>query len=184
VLAGGFRHSPANRDDFGALRETSLQRVFTGVALWRASPNARLVLSGGGGEIPEAVVMASLAVSLGVTANAIAIEDRSHTTWENAQYVAQLVPALPHRIWLVTSPMHLPRALVAFHAWGFKPCAWPAGPRQSIPAVSFGSLVPQATAAWKTANALHELVGSVVYAARAWRHERAAGRLRVPDAKQ
>lgn len=178
VLAGGFRHSPANHDDFGALRETSLQRVFTGVALWRASSNARLVLSGGGGAIPEAVVMANLAISLGVTPNAIAIEDRSHTTWENAQYVAQLMPAIPRRFWLVTSPMHLPRALIAFRAWGFKPCVWPAEPRQSIPALSLGSMLPQGMAAWHAANALHELIGDVVYARRAQRHAQVAAHFR------
>lgn len=172
VLAGGFEHSPNGAGDYGALRQVSLQRVFAGVALWRQTPSAHLVLSGGGGRVPESMVMANLAMQLGVPPNAITIEDRSHTTWENAQDVAALVPPLPKRIRLVTSPMHLPRALVAFRAWGFSPCGWPASPRQGIPAFSAGLVIPQGTAVRKAATALHELIGSVAYMIMARQHAR------------
>jgi hypothetical protein len=74
--------------------------------------------------------------------------------------------------------MHLPRALIAFRAWGFKPCVWPAEPRQSIPALSLGSMLPQGMAAWHAANALHELIGDVVYARRAQRHAQVAAHFR------
>jgi len=33
--------------------------------------------------------------------------------------------AVPPRIWLVTSALHMPRALVAFRAAGFEPCSYP-----------------------------------------------------------
>lgn len=180
VLAGGFEHSPDGTSDYGALRQVSLQRLFAGVALWHQTPSARLVLSGGGGRVPESVVMANLAMQLGVPSNAITVEDRSHSTWENAQYVAALMPPLPRRIRLVTSPMHLPRALVAFRAWGFSPCGWPASPRQAIPALSLSLVIPQGTAVRKAAYALHELIGGAEYMVMARQHTRQAASSRPP----
>jgi uncharacterized SAM-binding protein YcdF (DUF218 family) len=174
VLASGFRRTPTGPGDYAALQRPGLERVFAGVALWRKTPHARLVLSGGGRQrVPQAVAMANLAVQLGVPAAAIDIEDHSDNTWQNARNVAALLPAVPRRIWLVSSPLHLPRALQAFRAWGFKPCVWPSGPK--APSwTGLTSLVPRGGAVRSTAVALHELIGSIEYAVLAWRHARRA----------
>lgn len=173
VLAGGFDYSPRAPDDFGALRSVSLQRLFAGVALWRRIPDARLVVAGGGGgRIREAELMANLAVQLGVPAAAMELDDRSRNTWENARNVAALSPAVPKRIWLVTSPMHLPRALVAFRAWGFEPCAWPTDRRYRNVHIFPGAFIPQGTAVRTASVALHELIGGWKYAWLARRHAR------------
>lgn len=180
VLAGGFAHSPGSVVDFGALRLVSVQRVFAGVALWHEQPNTRLVMSGGGGRFREAVVMANLAMHMGVPTTAIEIEDHSHTTWENAEGVAALTPPVPEHIWLVTSPMHIPRALDAFRAWGFAPCPWSAGPMQAMQGFSLAELIPQAGSARKAAYAMHELIGGVEYALLARRHIRRDAATQTP----
>lgn len=178
VLAGGFDYSPRTPDDFGALRSVSLQRLFAGVALWRRIPDARLVIAGGGGgAIREAELMANLAVQLGVPAAVIELDDRSRNTWENAHNVAALSPAVTKRIWLVTSPMHLPRALLAFRAWGFEPCAWPTDRRYRNVQIFPGAFIPQGGSVRTASVALHELIGGWKYAWMARGHARQESRV-------
>lgn len=175
VLAGGFARGAVSPDDFGALHLITLQRVFAGVALWEHIPDGRLVFSGGGGfRQREAVVMSNLAVQLGVPAGAIEIEDTSHNTWENARNVAALSPRVPQRIWLVTSALHLPRALGAFRAWGFEPCAWSSDPLPPRIQIWAGAFVPQGQSARKAAIAFHEIIGGWEYALREFWHARHA----------
>jgi uncharacterized SAM-binding protein YcdF (DUF218 family) len=173
VLSAGSGRPPHGADDYGALRILSLRRLFTAVELWRDQPDTRLVISGGGHRrIPDAVPMASLARKLGVPANSIEIERRSRTTWDNARYVAALAPPVPKRIWLVTSAMHMPRALGAFSAWGFEPCAWPSGLEYTRLHFGPDSFVPKDSALTDSTLALHELLGDVEYAVLEWRHAR------------
>src|SRR5579875_2937898 len=147
--------------------------VLAGVALWRRIPDARLVIVGGGGwRIREAVPMADLATRMGVPESSIEIEDRSRNTWENAQDVAALSPRVPRRIWLVSSGMHLPRALAAFRAWGFAPCAWPSDLPSARLQLWPGAFIPQGQSVQRAGVALHELIGGVEYAVRAWWHAR------------
>lgn len=181
VLAGGFERAARGPDDFGALQKATLQRVFSGVALWHRHPHARLVFAGGGERgVREADAMASLAMQLGVPRAAIQREARSHDTWENARNVAALTPSVPRRIWLVTSPLHMPRALGAFRAWGFDACAAPAGPTAIAIPHRPSDFIPRANAARNTAHALHELIGGWDYA---WRERRLARSHRARTSK-
>jgi uncharacterized SAM-binding protein YcdF (DUF218 family) len=177
VLGGGFDYPPRTSDDYGSLSTPALQRVFAGVALWQNIPGARLVIAGGGGgRIREAVPMANLAMRMGVPETAVEIEDRSRNTWQNARNVAALSPPVSKRIWLVSSPMHLPRALEAFRAWGFKPCAWPSNAVKDSPDLWSAAWLPQGGSIRQTAIAFHELIGSLEYRFLAWRQAR-----RAPD---
>lgn len=172
VLGGGFEYAPKSPADYGALHLATLDRVFAGVDLWRQLPDARLILAGGAGwRIREAVPMANLAMALGVPANAISLDPSSRTTWQNARNVAAIAPTVPRRIWLVTSALHLPRALQAFRAWGFEPCAWPSNHPHRLQ-VWTGAFVPAGGAAATSGAAFHELLGRVEYAVLAWWHRR------------
>jgi uncharacterized SAM-binding protein YcdF (DUF218 family) len=171
VLTGGMSRPAQSPDDFGAANLQSLHRLFAGVALWRQTPGARLVISGGSGRgVAESVVLATLAKRLGVPAQAIRFEARSHNTWQNAQNVATLSPPVPRRIWLVSSALHLPRALYAFRVAGFEPCAWPSESFYIPPGGSFFYYVPQSSSLAKMEEALHELFGGWDYE---WRVRRA-----------
>lgn len=184
VLSSGTLRWPRSPDDFAALTPTSLYRLFAGIALWQRTPDSRLVIAGGGRGVPESVLLANLAVRMGVPRSAMTIDDKSHTTWENALYVSKLSPALPKRIWLVSSALHLPRALGAFRAWGFEPCAWSSESLYQSPRLSLGYFMPQSSSLDKADKAIHELVGEVVYAALEWKRHREAthGAVRADDA--
>ena len=175
VVSAGVDRPPRAADDYAALHGLSVRRLFAAVKLWRRIPDARLVISGGGyRRIPDAVLMANLAEQLGVPAQAIELEDRSRTTWQNAQFVAALSPPVPKRIWLVTTTLHLPRALGAFRAWGFEPCAWSSGSPDEGFRFGLDAFIPQGQSVETTKLALHELLGEAEYTWLEWRHARAA----------
>lgn len=167
VLAAGFEREPANAGDFAALESDSIRRALAGIELWRRTPGATLVFAGGGPfAVSESATLQDLAELLGVAAGSIRREDRSQTTWENAQQLRMLTPALPQRIWLVSSALHLPRALIAFRAAGFEPCAY-ASDRRYVPPGGVGYYLPQSSALIKTEEAIHEIIGQVLYRWRA-----------------
>jgi uncharacterized SAM-binding protein YcdF (DUF218 family) len=170
VLSAGFSRTPRSPQDFTAANVNSLHRLLAGVELWRRTPGARLVISGGGSYgIAESTVLASLAQRLGVPPAAIRTETHSHNTWQNARDVAALSPTVPKRIWLVSSALHLPRALLAFRAASFDPCAWPSDSFYIPPNGSFGYYWPQSSSLVKMEEALHEVFGGWDYRWRARR---------------
>lgn len=168
VLSGGTYRRPASGDDFGALDAASMRRVLAAVSLWHRQPDSTLLIAGGGKGIPESMLMAGFAESMGVPRAAIAVETRSRSTWENAENVARVSPAVPKHVWLVTSALHLPRALGAFRARGFEPCAWSSGSVHVPFGWNPGYFIPQSSALAKADMAIHELVGGMLYAGLEW----------------
>lgn len=123
-----------------------------------------MILSGGTAQhdVSESALMAQLAREFGVPPDAIRVEDQSRSTWQNAEFVAGLEPAIDRRIWLVTSALHLPRAGYAFEQAGFHVCAWAADPL-AREANSFGFYLPSTTALRKSEALIHEWVGEAAY---------------------
>lgn len=168
VLSAGFRHAPRDEDDYSALVPAGIDRITTGVAAWKADPTLPLAVLGGGPfRLPESEVLARFAEHLGVPATSIVTERRSQTTWENALRLREQLPAV-RRIRLVSSPMHLPRALYAFRAAGFDACPLPSR-SDYVPMKGIGWFLPQSSALAKSEAALHEMVGAIVYALRSTR---------------
>ena len=166
VLAAGFRYEPRDVEDFSALVPVGIDRIESGVTAWKAAPSLPLAVLGGGPfRISESDVLARLAELLGVPATAIVTERRSLTTWENALNLREQLPAV-RRIRLVSSPLHLPRALVAFRAAGFDACPVPSR-SDYVPMTGIGYFLPQSSALAKSEAALHEIIGSIVYFVRA-----------------
>ena len=167
VLAAGFEREPAAAGDYASLQSDSIRRALAGIELWRRTPGATLVFAGGGPfATSESSALQHLAELLGVPADSIRREERSQTTWENAQQLRSLAPALPARIWLVSSAIHLPRALIAFRAAGFQPCAY-ASDRRYLPPGGVGYYLPQSSALIKAEQAIHEMAGELLYRWRA-----------------
>jgi uncharacterized SAM-binding protein YcdF (DUF218 family) len=137
--------------------------------LWQAHPDTTLMITGGSPDdsVAESEILASLAQRMGVPAGKLRVETRSHTTWQNAANLAQVQPALPRRIWLVSSALHLPRASLAFRAFGFEPCPWSSGSLYVPFSASIGYFMPQNSSLGKTDRAIHEWLGGWAYAWRA-----------------
>lgn len=88
-------------------------RVQHALALYSAGYASHLILCGGLGRHPptEAEVMRRLAVNAGVPADALVLEDRSHSTEENLANAKALMDARGwRRAVIVSDPFHLYRA--------------------------------------------------------------------------
>ncbi len=159
-------------------------RVLHGARLYLAGQAPLLVFSGGrvtwgqGKMRSEAEDMAELAAALGVPASAMLIEPDSLNTFENAANTkALLADRGVERILLVTSAMHMPRALAIFKKQGF--AATPAATDFHVvndpldPAVTTWqgrllSLAPQAESLHYLTRALKEYIGIVIYWLKGW----------------
>lgn len=165
ILAGGIDQRPADAGDFSALGVASRRRLDRGLAYWRTHPGTTLVITGGparDGFPAESRLLAAYATAFGVPNPAMRVETRSTNTWENAFSVSQMRPAVPRRIALVTSALHMPRARLAFEAAGFVVCPIPADLRYT-PNDFPDALLPGSSALRKTEAAVHEFAGLVYY---------------------
>jgi uncharacterized SAM-binding protein YcdF (DUF218 family) len=130
VLGGGLRvHDSAER---GMLSTTEAGgRLIALADLARRYPAAKIVVSGGAGEIldsddREADIVRRDASVLGIDPARILAEDRSRSTYENAVFSRDLAKPRDGETWLlVTSAWHMPRAVGAFRQAGFPVTAYP-----------------------------------------------------------
>lgn len=154
VLSGGIRST-------GLLNATTVARVRHAVALLHAGRGELLVVSGGPrrrGRPSAAPAMAALAERLGVARERILLEGRSSRTSENAREVAALLGADSREVLLVTSALHMRRAVLSFRRNGV--IAAPA-PVPHVP----GEDPERATVVGQT---LHELIGLAYYRFAGW----------------
>ncbi len=98
-------------------------RIDRGIQLLRRNPKALLIMSGGQGpgeDIPEGEAMAAYAVSKGVEAERILIENRSVSTEENLRFSRELMRKERPRIVIVTTAYHVFRALILARKQGIR----------------------------------------------------------------
>ncbi|MDQ0510639.1 YdcF family protein [Ancylobacter amanitiformis] len=111
--------------------QESAERMFALADLSRRYPQARLLFSGGSGALlpaamQEADVVRMALPQLGVDPARVAFETRSRNTAENARFSRALAEPKPGERWLlVTSALHMPRAMGCFRAAGFPVVAYP-----------------------------------------------------------
>ncbi|MGN7743564.1 YdcF family protein [Pseudomonas sp. 22526] len=91
-------------------------------------------------------------------------EGRSRTTWENAQFTAQVLePQGVKRIVLVTQAWHMQRAVWSFEQAGFTVVPAPVGFLGVDNARPLGGWMPEFKSIWQSGQLLNEAVGLVGY---------------------
>ena len=133
VMLGGAIDDLTSRDRRTPTLTGAANRVTSFVILARRYPRARLVFTGGSGDLQqgianEAEYMRILLDELGLPPGRVVFEDRSRTTWENAVYSFALAAPRPGERWvLLTSASHMPRAVGVFRRAGWTVLPWPVG---------------------------------------------------------
>jgi uncharacterized SAM-binding protein YcdF (DUF218 family) len=166
VLGGAVR--PWIFEDRGTpgLNEEA-ERMTEAAALAHAHPTARLVFTGGVGWRSRGGITESDAARLFFAgaglAGRVEFEDRSDTTWENALLSRRRAAPRPGETWvLVTSAIHMPRAVAAFAAVDWPVLPWPVAYRTRrslnwVPGVNLPGRMRVLDIA------VHEWVGMLVY---------------------
>jgi uncharacterized SAM-binding protein YcdF (DUF218 family) len=128
VLGGGVDAWVSRAHGQTALNEAG-DRIVEAAILARHHPETRVVLSGGEGTMvveQEAEYERALLIELGVPAARIVLEDRSRNTYENAVFSREAAKPHPGETWLlVTSAVHMPRAVGCFRHAGWQIVPYP-----------------------------------------------------------
>lgn len=145
--------------------KAAADRVWYAARLFHAG-KAPLVLLSGGGDLErqafsEARAMAVFIQDLGVPTQALALEETSRNTRENAAFSAALLKVRGiDQILLVTSALHMPRALALFKAQGLQVTPAPTDfEGNKAPPPGLLAWLPDADALNCSALAMKELVG-------------------------
>lgn len=153
-------------------RNATVSRVDTAARLYHAGRAPLVIVSGAAldGSVAESQIMANALRQQGVPDDAIVQESNSLTTYENALYTARLLNDRKlDRVLIVTSALHMPRAMGVFRKQGVD--SVPAGsPPQIVvpddPAFSFW--LPDARVLSASRSIVKEYVGMLVYWLRGW----------------
>lgn len=147
-------------------------RVLHGARLYRAGRAPWIVTTGGAAEGSagtQAEAMAAWLVELGVPAEAIRVAIGSSDTRGDALETRALLGPDSGRLLLVTSALHMPRALATFRGAGLHAVPSPTD-FEAIHAGGEGVLawIPDAEALDGTSRAVKEILGCLVYGLRGW----------------
>lgn len=182
VVLGGATRSAAYPRPMVDVMESG-DRLLYGAQLYRWGRAPWVILSGGrtpwrGGGEPEALDMQQLLALMGVPADATLLEPKSLNTYENAVKVRELLEPLGiQRILLVTSAMHMPRALALFQKQGFQVTPAPTdfliseqewSELTALPESVMLNLLPEARHLDESSRAIKEYLGLVVYRLKGW----------------
>jgi uncharacterized SAM-binding protein YcdF (DUF218 family) len=156
ILAGGVRrYAPEYNDD--APNETTLMRLVYGARVARTTGLPVLVT---GGPVETRVMRELLVKDFGITPRWV--EDQSLDTRDNAVFAAQMLKAADvGTVVLVTSALHIPRAVAEFRSQGLTVVAAPV--TDYAPSDGrFARWIPGVGGLRDSRNALYELLGDAV----------------------
>jgi len=150
--------------------ETHGARLQMAVRLYRAAKAKKIVVSGGPYLVEgeryrtEAEDMRDVLVGLGVPLSAIQMETNSRNTFENAAFTAKLLKERGEsKVLLVTSALHMPRAMALFRKQGVEatpaPCSFLSGARHG----PLSGLKPEAAHVLQSEAAIKEYIGRFAY---------------------
>jgi uncharacterized SAM-binding protein YcdF (DUF218 family) len=160
-------------------------RVIYAAQLYKEGKTAHILLSGGDiewlstGNTTPAEDMASILIQLGVPEDALWLETESKNTYENALYAREFLDEQEiNQILLVTSAMHMPRAVALFEKQGFEVIPLPVDfsvtenlastSRENNFITKLIDILPSASNLALTTNALKEYLGYFIYKIQGW----------------
>jgi uncharacterized SAM-binding protein YcdF (DUF218 family) len=164
---------------FTSLEKSPHDRVYTNkgadrflhaVMLYKTGHIRKIIVAGGLGSLrktkfSEAAEIETLLLLAGVPKGDILLEDKSHNTYENAQFTRQLLHHHPEMktFVLVTSAFHMRRASACFEKAGIAHVPFPADFYSSDRLLRFESLFPSEEALSHWSRLVREVMGYVVY---------------------
>lgn len=173
ILLGGALSPPGRGDSYPDLGEAS-DRVVHAFRLYKAGLAPKILISGGNlfsdGRPSEADAIEELLEYWGVGRDAILTEGTSRNTFENAREVSRIWRENGFRTGLlVTSAIHMPRALAVFGKAGLTVESASTDARAGHMVKPFPlSILPSAESLEQVTQAIKEWIGLAVYRWRGW----------------
>ncbi len=134
VLGGTFKSSLSHKRQMLATNG-NIARMIDFVDLSRKYPKAKLIFSGGSGNIydpkrKEADDAKAFLEMIGIDTHKIIFERNSRNSYENVKYSKELIQPKEGEAWLlVTSAFHIPRSLSIFKQQNWEVIPYPSAPK-------------------------------------------------------
>lgn len=131
IVLGGAIEPWLSRERGQIILNDAAERLTETMALARRHPEARVLFSGGNGNLlqeggAEAVEARTFFGALGLDPARLLVEDESRTTYENVIFSQALVKPAEGENWVVvTSAIHMPRAVGCFRRAGWRVIPYP-----------------------------------------------------------
>jgi uncharacterized SAM-binding protein YcdF (DUF218 family) len=124
VVMGAGQQDAPRLPETNRLNSAAVYRLLEGIAVYRANPGSKLILSGGSGESePSAVMMSRVAQTIGIDAADILLQPFPRNTEQEVRLLAPMVGR--QRFAVITSAAHMPRTMSLFAAAGLQPLPAP-----------------------------------------------------------
>lgn len=169
VLGGGSATFRAGGKEINELSDATALRTLEAARLYRMLDEPDIVVSGGADELldvptPESVPMQQELIDLGVPANRIRMESLSGNTIEQAENLSRLLAAEDIEDFvLVTSPIHMRRALSTMRGLGLDPVPSPSRQHSEGHIVTRGGILPHPAALTASHAAIREGLAVLFY---------------------
>jgi len=170
--SGGYRREDWSGKRMSALDSIGMERTLEAARVYHLVHPEWIISSGGlidpdEPEDPSGETMKDALVRLGVPSDRIVVERESTNTRDEATFIARLLPSLGSpKVILVTSAIHMRRAVGMFRAVGIEP----------IPAIAHERQYDDVTLAFMPSDLglrqssldVHEIAGLVYYRLKGW----------------
>jgi len=129
AVLGSWHQSVADQPVTSELDPTAIVRLAEGIRIYRLNPGSHLIFTGFKGVAEDPVSypekLRELALALGVPTEDILVLNGPRDTMEEAEVIAAKFPEAS--LVVVTTAVHMPRALKLFHLAGLDPIPAPTG---------------------------------------------------------
>lgn len=164
ILGGGYVND-TTLSSLNQLSEAALGRLVQGFYLYKSNPNRKFICSGYSQSNKQSIaeIMANSAVIMGVNPKDTLLLVNSASTWNEAiDFKKRFGNA--NQFFLVTSAIHMPRAMESFKRLGLKPIASPANylVKEDVDRNVY-SWKPSAIKLIMAEKAIHEIIGIWYY---------------------
>lgn len=170
IVLGGPFESYLTKATGHIVSNSQIDRVFCFVEIAKQHPEAKLVYSGGPGDILNPDSMESNDAKMffklvGMSDRKIEYEERSRNTYENVLYTMEMMDPKAKEHWVVaTSGYHMPRTMGIFEKFKWRVTPYECDPRTDGTYTDVFTKIPNVTDNFGNLNiAMKELIGSVVY---------------------
>jgi len=164
VILGCSHTSDKRLPALSQLKICSLQRLVEALRIYQLHPEAQIITSGHafGDAISNAQKVKQAAISLGIPAAKILVENFPKDTEEEAELIAARVKG--STMVLITNANHMPRSMKYFEEQGIKPIAAPTGywVKNSTTTKDWGYYIPNASKLKQTTTVWYETLGRTV----------------------
>ena len=170
IVLAGMVDMEYSRGELIELTEQA-DRIVEGIILARKHPEARLIITGGSGNLRqgekyrEADYLKKLSISLGVDKDRLIVERDSRNTHEHAVAMSKMLYSKGQWV-LITSAFHMPRSLGCFKKEGLNVMPYPVDYKTNLHVfnnLEWDSFLPTSGNQSRFSVALHEWLGLIAY---------------------